>query len=42
MGEERDRLCAAHKPRYAVFSDDEQRLPRTIPVMRLTPRSVRS
>ncbi len=34
-GEERDRLFTAHKTRYPVFADYEQRLERTIPVMRL-------
>ena len=37
-GSERDRLFAAHKARYPVFADYEQRLSRTIPVLRLTPR----
>jgi deazaflavin-dependent oxidoreductase (nitroreductase family) len=37
-GAERDRLFAAHKARYPVFADYEQRLERTIPVMRLSPR----
>ena len=34
-GEERDRLFAVHKARYPIFADYEQRLARTIPVMRL-------
>lgn len=38
-GTERDRLFAAHKARYPIFADYEQRLERTIPVMRLSPRS---
>jgi deazaflavin-dependent oxidoreductase (nitroreductase family) len=37
-GAERDRLFAAHKARYPVFADYEQKLERTIPVMRLIPR----
>jgi deazaflavin-dependent oxidoreductase (nitroreductase family) len=37
-GAERDRLFRAHAERYPVFADYEQRLSRTIPVMRLTPR----
>lgn len=36
-GTERDRLFAAHKMRYPVFAEYEQRLERTIPVMRLSP-----
>ncbi len=38
-GPERDRLFANHKARYPIFVDYEQRLKRTIPVMRLSPRS---
>jgi hypothetical protein len=38
-GEERDRLFEAHKARYPVFAEYEQRLARTIPVMRLKPRA---
>jgi len=38
-GAERDRLFGAHKARYPVFADYEQKLERTIPVMRLSPRS---
>ena len=34
-GAERDRLFAAHKARYPIFAEYEQRLERTIPVMRL-------
>ncbi|HET9660990.1 MAG TPA: nitroreductase family deazaflavin-dependent oxidoreductase [Thermomicrobiales bacterium] len=34
-GEERDRLFAVHKARYPIFAEYEQRLERTIPVMRL-------
>jgi deazaflavin-dependent oxidoreductase (nitroreductase family) len=34
-GAERDRLFQAHKERYPVFAEYEQRLERTIPVMRL-------
>lgn len=37
-GAERDRLFDAHKARYPVFADYEQRLERTIPVMRLERR----
>jgi deazaflavin-dependent oxidoreductase (nitroreductase family) len=37
-GEERNQLFAAHKTRYPVFAEYEQRLPRTIPVMRLERR----
>ncbi len=37
-GAERDRLFAAHKARYPIFADYEQRLDRTILVMLLTPR----
>jgi deazaflavin-dependent oxidoreductase (nitroreductase family) len=37
-GAERDRLFGAHKARYPVFADYEQKLERTIPVMRLSPR----
>jgi deazaflavin-dependent oxidoreductase (nitroreductase family) len=34
-GAERDRLFAQHKARYPIFAEYEQRLARTIPVMRL-------
>lgn len=37
-GAERDRLFDAHKTRYPIFAEYEQRLERTIPVMRLTRR----
>jgi deazaflavin-dependent oxidoreductase (nitroreductase family) len=38
-GEERDRLFEAHKARYPVFAEYEQRLARTIPVRRRKPRA---
>lgn len=36
-GAERDLLFEAHKTRYPIFAEYEQRLDRTIPVMRLSP-----
>ena len=38
LGEERDRLFAQHKARYPIFAEYEQRLERTIPVLRLRMR----